>query len=400
MKHWIWRGAVLLAAGALAAGCQEKLTAPADCPQLCPGGQPVVYDTVLNPIPGGDSSYSGYVSTGVGVSLLASNGFQGDSMIPLVRFLPMPDSLLVSDTNRTYTVDSAAFSFSISARDTSVAGLRLLLYRLPRTVDSTTTYADVVASLVPSNLIDTLVVADSLKTGSVRLVLSGAALSRIDIPAADSGVLALAAVLDAPQPTGARLSSLAGGASPTFVRYVNADVADTTLQHQTISRVPSYNTFVEQTPAIDDPDLLTVGGAPSSRAFLRFSLPALLDDSANLLRVTLELTPVQPIGGLPADTAVVVARDVLGDLGRKSPLYFQLEAVEPVPAGTSDTVSIDVTSLVKNWQTSNGTPELLVLSLRPEAGSFSRPVFYSSRSPTGHPRLHLSYTLSFPFERP
>ncbi len=396
----MWRGAALLAAGAAAAGCQEKLTAPADCPQLCPGGQPVVYDTVISPVPGGDSSYAGYVSTGVGVSLLASNGLQGDTILPLVRFLPMPDSLLVSDTNRTYTVDSAAVTFTVNARDTTIGGLRFLLYRLPVSTDSTTSYAAAASALVPANLVDTLTVPDSLVTGQIRLVLSDSALNRIAIPPADSGKLALALVLEAPQPTGVRLGSLAGGSGPLFVRYVKANLADTSLQHQTISRVPSFNSFVEQNAVAPDPDLLTVGGVPSSRAFLRFNLPPLLDDSARLVRVTLVVTPVQAIGGLPGDTALVVARDVLGDLGRKSPLYFQLESAAPVPPGTSDSVAIDVTSLVKSWQGSSGTPELLVLSLRPEAASFSRPVFYSSRSPAGHPRLQISYTLSFPFERP
>lgn len=398
MKQWMRRGTVLLAVG-LAVACQENLTAPADCPSLCPGGQLAVHDTVISPIAGADSSFTGYVSTGVGVSLLASNGLLGNTVLPVIRFLPMPDSLLVSDTNRAYTVDSAAFTFSLAARDTTQGGLRFLLYRLPATVDSAVTYAQVAAELTPANLVDTIAVADTLATGQLRTVLSGSDLSRIAIPDSAGGVLALALVLDAPQPTGARLVSLAGGSGPVFVRYVTADVADTTLQHQVITRVPAFNTFVEQNPPAVDPDLLTVGGAPSSRAFLRFALPPVLDDSAHLLRVTLELTLAQPVGALPGDTALVVARDVLGELGRKSPLYFNLESTAQVD-NAQDSISIDVTSLVKNWQTSSGVPEVLVLSLRPEAASFSRPVFYSTRSPVGQPRLRVSYTLSFPFERP
>ncbi len=41
---------VALAAGAVA--CQEHLTSPGQCPELCPGGTPTVYDTVLNRGPG------------------------------------------------------------------------------------------------------------------------------------------------------------------------------------------------------------------------------------------------------------------------------------------------------------------------------------------------------------
>ena len=46
-------GAVTLAL----AGCQEKLSAPGDCPGICPGDQSVVFDTLITPVFGGDSTY-------------------------------------------------------------------------------------------------------------------------------------------------------------------------------------------------------------------------------------------------------------------------------------------------------------------------------------------------------
>ena len=58
-----WFSTAFLAVVAIfSASCSEKLLTPVNCPELCPGGQIVVYDTVLTPIPGGDTSFAGYVT--------------------------------------------------------------------------------------------------------------------------------------------------------------------------------------------------------------------------------------------------------------------------------------------------------------------------------------------------
>jgi hypothetical protein len=66
------------------------------------------------------------------------------------------------------------------------------------------------------------------------------------------------------------------------------------------------------------------------------------------------------------------------------------------------TVGIEAVRLVELWLGSSSRPSALMLSLTPEAASFSRPVFYSTRAadPALRPRLRLSYLLSFPFETP
>ena len=90
------------------AGCQEKLTAPADCPALCPGGQAQVFDEVLTAIDGADSSFVGYVQPHQAAALLVSNGLEGFEEHGLVRFLARPGTITVRDTARTYTIDSVA----------------------------------------------------------------------------------------------------------------------------------------------------------------------------------------------------------------------------------------------------------------------------------------------------
>ena len=68
-----------------------------------------------------------------------------------------------------------------------------------------------------------------------------------------------------------------------------------------------------------DPSLLAIGGAPSARSLIRFPWPPFLRDSAQLMRVTLELVPTAPFTGLKGDTAFVQARPLLADFGGKSP---------------------------------------------------------------------------------
>jgi hypothetical protein len=336
--------------------------------------------------------------------MLVSNGLQGFEERGLVRFLPRGATVSVRDTARSYTIDSVALSFTLVARDTNLTGLQLLLYRLTPAIDSSTTFADVAPAFVPDSLIATVGIPDSLNSGIVRTVLQGPDLSRVEIPASDSGRLALGIQLAAPTPTGVRLGALGAGSSPIFTSYVTLDVPDTgAAKLRAIPLGPSFNTYVSQIPQVMDTMLLAVGGAPSARALLRFDLPSRIRDSATIVRATLELTPVAAIPGLPTDPARLLSRAVLTDVGAKSPVSSIAMAVpaDTLEAGAT-TVSLEAVRLVEQWLGAAGRPSALVLSLTPEAASFSRPVFHSTRAadPLVRPRLRISYLLSFPFENP
>jgi len=226
----------------------------------------------------------------------------------------------------------------------------------------------------------------------------------VAIPASDSGRLALGVRIAGPPATGVRLGALAGGSGPIFTTYATLDVPDTgTAKLRTIPLGAAFNTYVSEAPQVVDPTLLAVGGAPSARALLRFNLPSRIRDSATIVRATLELTPVAPIPGLPTDPARLLGRAVLADVGAKSPVSSVAGRVadDTLEIGTS-AVSLEAVRLVELWLGAAGGPSALVLSLTPEAASFSRPVFYSTRAadPALWPRLHISYLLSFPFETP
>jgi hypothetical protein len=418
VSRWArWTAAAAIGA-AIVAACQERLTSPAECPELCPGGSPQVFDTVAEAAAGRDSSFpaaaefasGGYVSRGGGTALLVSSGFAASEDRAVYRFAPRSDQIAVRDTFRTYTVDSAAITMTIVARDTLVGGLKLFVYRIPSGVDSTVSFTGIDPLLVPANLIDSIVVPDSVRTGSVGFTLRGADVGRVAfVPGGSDTTLAIALRMTANAPTGIRVGSLTSSTASIFTAFVTVDVPDTgSLKKQTITRATAFNTFVTQNPVVPVDSLLTVGGEPSSRALLRFGLSDAFLDSAKVVRATLELTPVRPIISLPGDLSILEVRPVVGDFGAKSPISGDTSRIrtDTLPAVQSDTIRIDVTPIVRLWQTARDRPQSVFLRIAPEAATFARGVFFSTRShgpdPTVlvAPRLRITYQRSFPFENP
>ncbi|MGH7703450.1 MAG: hypothetical protein ACREMO_10175 [Gemmatimonadales bacterium] len=381
--------------------CKEKLTAPADCPGQCPGGE-VVLDTVLAPLQDQDSSFSGYVRNGQGTSLRISDQLPASEDRAVFRFLDRPDVVPVpGDSSFPYTVDSVRFEFSLLARDTAVKSLGLFLYRLRALPDSTVTFAPVEDSLITANLIDSLLVPDTVATGRLRVVVSGAALSQLDLSGAPTRELGLGLKIQAASPTGIRIASnLNLSLAPQFITFVTAATPDTASRHRTITRGSAFSTFVSQTAPVLDDTLLTVGGAPSARALLRFVLPPKIRDSAILVRATLELIPVAPVQGLPNDPGQLEARAVLADFGIKSALSSTGVGDVAISDGLADTLRVEVVGVVRSWQGTDPFPAAIALLLNPEGSSFSRAVFGSTRSAAAQPRLRITYTLPFSFERP
>jgi hypothetical protein len=397
-----------LALGLAALGCQEELTAPGTCPALCPDGLPSVIDTVLTPVPGGDSAFVGYVRPGEGGGLLVSNQFSALDARTVLRFAARQDSVLVLDTLRAFTIDSVVLTLGVLARDSTVSNLSLELYRLPATVDSNITLAQVDSAFIPANSIGTIAIGDSILSGVVRLPLEDTLLSRVAIPPGDSGVLALGVGLQGGTPTGVRLGSqTAGSLAPSFITFVTAEVADTTLQAQAITRVATFNTFVTDAVGFPPPDFLAIGGAPSARSLVRFALPPRIKDSVQIVRATLELVPESPLQGIPNDPATLDVRGILSDLGAKSPLcslsllcggtFIGQSSRADLEAGSADTLRIEVQDIVRGWQGERGAPQAFFLSLIPEAASFTTATFGSTRAGTNLPRLRITYARRLDF---
>jgi hypothetical protein len=395
-----WLAAFVILAAAIT-GCQERLTAPGECPELCPGGGSRVFDTVITPLANLDTSYVGFVARTSAGALLVSNGLPASEDRAVIRFSARDDSIDVRDTLRSYIVDSALLALNLVARDTLVNGLKLYLYRIDPGVDADDTFESINQQLVPTAIIDSIEVPDSVNSGLVQAVFRGAEVEKVALPTGGGGVLAIGVAMAADQPSGVRIGSSAVGTGGTFISYVTVDVPDTgSTRHQSVTSPTAFNTFVTQTPLVPDDAFLTVGGEPSARALLRFDLPEDIEDSATIVRATLELVPRSPMLGLPSDPALLQAKALFADLGAKSPLTDAL-ASDTLAVGSADTVRLDVTPIVRLWQSASERPEAVFLSLLPEAASFTRPVFGSTRSGTvGAPRLRITYLKPFPFENP
>jgi hypothetical protein len=397
----------LLACGAVLllglGACTEDLTTPGTCPQTCPGGSVEIRDTVLVALLDQDSAYAGYVLPGQGTGLLVSTPDSADQYLSVMKFGGRPDSIRVKDSLYTYTIDSVAISIAVLARDPNATGIVLQLYRAPATVDSTVTYSDLAGLATPGNLLDSLVVPDTLENGNLRAVFSGADLAKVAIPASDSGVLAIAIGVTAMAPTGVELGSpTASTFLPTMTTYATVTQVDSANQAQTILRVPTFATFREENEPLPDPTILRVGGAPSSRILLHFSLPPELRKSATqILRAELILTPSEPIEGVTGIATTITARGLLTDVGAKSPLVPFLAPFTSIYPDSTSSSTIEVIDIVKTWQAATNPPaEAFFVSLQPEGSSFTRPVFSSSRSPTGAPQLRITYVTPLDFQEP
>jgi len=285
------------------------------------------------------------------------------------------------------------------------------VYRIPSGVDSTVSFTGIDPLLTSASLIDSIVVPDSVHTGTLTAKLDASEVGRVAFSGTDS-TLAIALGLTANSPTGIRVGSLAAGTGATFTSFVTVDVADTTtaIKHPALSRATAFNTFVTQNPIVPVDSLLTVGGEPSSRALVRFGLSNQFLDSASIIRATLEISPVRPIYSLRGDPSILQALPAVSDIGAKSPISADTsvarQSTDTLPAVQADTLRIEVTRIVQIWQGSRERPQSIFLRVAPEAATFARAQFYSTRSHAPDPsvlvapRLRITYQRSFPFENP
>jgi hypothetical protein len=197
-------------------------------------------------------------------------------------------------------------------------------------------------------------------------------------------------------PTGARIGHRTSVVPSSFETFVTPEESTTP---QVIDIDPEFDTYVSSVSPVPDPDLLAVGGVPSSRSLIRFVLPLRLRDSASVVRATLELVPSQPIRGLPNDPSTLEVRTLTTDLGAKSPVSPVAFAAKVLDANATGVVEVEIGRLMRLWQGPNGLPPTLELQISPEAGTFTEAAFGSTRAGTAA-RIRLEYLRAFPFERP
>jgi hypothetical protein len=170
---------------------------------------------------------------------------------------------------------------------------------------------------------------------------------------------------------------------------------------------PQFDSYVFTPTAAPIDSSLVVGGMPSARSLVRINLPAHIKDSTQIVRATLILVPTGPAVGAAVDSFTLIAHGVLADLGAKSPLLTPSTATDstyfgavPFLPGSTDTVFLEVTRLLRRWSADTGSVSTLVLRSGSEGLVLTEARFYSSRTAAFKPSLRVTYVPSFPFGVP
>ena len=424
------RRLALVGAVLLVAACVERLTAPGHCPDYCPSGQITIVDTLLTTSINRDSSHRGYVVSYQSPVMLAA--FLPDTTAtldgrPIFRFNGFGPRLPVSsvDTGQIIDADSARLQLYIVRRDTATHNLRLQFYRLPTTIDTTTTFDSLAGQFTDTVKIvniDALLAqpgqkdpltGDSVVVDTVnhRWLLSlkfDAAAARYD-GTSDSGAVAYGIRIAADSHASIALGK--GTFGPVLQWYLLVDSLTMTVARTPGALGARFASFVFNPPPapLDSNPVtggtfpystLAVGGVPSARSLLRVAFPKFIRDSSQVIRGTLILVPAVPARGAPADSFVIEARTVFADFGGKSPIDPRLGDTTVIHMGSTDTVKIEVTNLLQLWAADSTHPTVLVLRPQLEAQFLGEIRFYPSIAPAFRPTLQVTFVRPFPFGVP
>ncbi len=424
---------------AMAAACTEEATAPGNCPNFCPGGSILIKDTIFTDIIERDSSFVGYLKTYQATSATAAD-LPGVQSRPVVVMKPMFTRVQPRSTDTTTVpigIDSARFRVAIVHRDKNASNLRLRLFALPLTVDSSSDFASLVPyfsgtpvdSVNVSDLLarpaigDSVTIkawGDSIRTDSAGHVLQITrgdsallvyfTLDTIQAPFSvpDSGRVAFGIEVAADSLASIRLGTNESVSNGALIRwFYHYAVPDTlpgpdSVVFNSQPEPAGFDSYVFDPPSAPLDSTLPVGGAPSARSLLRIAMPSYLHDSIDVVRATLVLVSVDSVPGIAADSFQLIARPVLTDFGAKSPIGTNTAeyGATTINTGAPDTVSIELTILVRNWVVDTTRTTALFLSKAPEAVSSAQMRFYSSRTPAFRPALHVTYVKRFPFGSP
>ena len=401
--------ALLLALGA----CSENVTSSLACPELCTDQSAQLKDTLLTATVVLDTTFNGFPLLGETRDIaLVARGDTADVRI-IARFdtlpnrytplTPQPDSLISR-------VDSATLLFRVDTIFQKPT--------VPVTIDAfdvDTTAADTVpTTLLPLFRADRLIGSATYAVADVKDTLR--------LPISDATVLAKLR-------NGARLRiglRMRAAQSQTLLVLGNAFAprlrfrvaADTTIPPDTVfltSKTPASEQSIatsllfyplKAAGALPPPpiDRLALGGIAGARSYLRFEIPAIVLDSVQVIRASLQLTqrPSRYAGGnrdtLTILTQTVVAGEAVTDVYTASqflsaPGNFPVDTLRLVPRD-SGTKLLEIINVVRAWRFvgTSRTPRALVLRVPEEGLKAGEVNFFSIDGPAAvRPRLRLTY---------
>jgi hypothetical protein len=409
----IYRGALGAALLFTLAGCSEQVSSSIACPELCTDQSATLRDTLLLGAVVLDTTFTGFPLLGESRDIaLVARGDTADVRI-IARFdtlpntflppAPQPDSLIsvVDSAAYLFQVDTTfhkptvpvtieAFDVDTTAADTVPATL-LPLFRDDRRIGT--------ATYLPADIKDTLRLP--LEGGAVLAKIRAGAHLRIGL-----------------RMTAARSTSLLVVGSRFTPRVRFRVSADTTVKPDTVfpvSRTPATDPSIATSlllyplhaaGALPPPtsDRLAFGGIAGARGYLRFDIPAIVLDSVQVIRASLELTqrPSRFLGGnqdtITVVTQPVVAGDAITDIYTASqflgsPRSFPVDTLRLIPRD-SGSRSLEIVQIVRAWRIvgTARTPRALVIRAAEEGLLAGELNFFSIDGPAAvRPRLRLTY---------
>jgi hypothetical protein len=428
-------GLALLALGA----CKEDLAGGAACPTLCPGQQLEVHDTVLVADQVFDTTVlvTGMPPLGTETNLLVARyaDAQGDSIVsgavlrydslqrnfprtdttkPFVpvasvssaslQFTATPDTSMIRDSVRFEVIDVDA-----NVPDLDTATIHQLFLSRPA-LGSLNVKKDSVAGLhvVP---LDTAFVRQHVTTATrIRLGVRLFSYGHDSNGNAQVGITPITSTSsNTNTQTGASLQYMGRAASPATdsLQFVNFSTSKSSGGPE-FKYLANYQLVLKGSPPPPS-GVFPVGGLPSTRLYLRFTLPgALIDSSTTIVRATLLLhQQADPTFARPDSISltprVVVASPIVTDVSKAAllladPTTVPLLSVRMNPSETRIDTLVMVSksaNLVTLWRAEgpNRMQRAIVLQSSGEGRDARRFLIYTNGAQTDslRPRLHLTY---------
>ena len=398
------------------AACTEDIKGGAACPELCPTQPAAFRDTTIEVVEL-DTTISGFPTLGLAQSLLlAARPDTVESSIVL-RFDVLPTAftpnLVGIDTVTITKVDSVFLRVVIDS--TGARGLtqvELQAYDVD-TTETNPSPATLRALFRPDRLIGSVPITTVAARDTVRIPISKAVMEK---KIADRARVRIGIRLAGASSAQVRIFAFSanGIASPllafdptTDTTYSPVAVApNTTFGGITSEELLSaaVSSLASRTTADAGAQVLTVGGFPSRRTYLRLKIPSVILDSSSIVRAELLLTQVKSPGVDPRDSISVVpligaTTGQLTDIRRAMDLAVegqfaspQLLALRVIPAD-SGVRRLSILGALNNWTALPvGTPKVLILRTASEGAEPGEFRFYSMEAaPSLRPRLRITY---------
>jgi hypothetical protein len=378
-EHWTL---VAIAAG-VALACQESITAPGACPEFCPQGSITILDTLLPNSVELLGSFDGYrlpYETNEMQVVGPGGPVQSHALLVFNRFSTAYTGGDTTVRNTVLQIDSLRFVFNVLRRNRGTSPVVLALHEIPIATDTSATYASTTAYFEDSTLLGTVTVPDSLVSGQIAVTVPTSAFRDF---VGDSLRAGVGLRIASSGPAFVSVGTKDTVQSAEVLRFVRLDsIVDTSSVRKIVTRsdtsLLSFHTFVVDTANIPPAQGLSMGGVGAARAYVKLNVDSAFLDTTVIVRATLLLPPITPTFGAPGDTfqlqAVALGTD-FDTFGPKSPLIVQSSdstRISAVPVGSSQSVGIDVTDILRTWKSSKTLPHNIMLRVLPEAASIDR----------------------------